>query len=128
MATLLPVQYAKILYTLLHEAKDKEVSDVLKVFVTLLHKDQMLLKIDYIIAAFEKHAKKEDGIREIEITSARALSAKSITEIVKPFGKNVETTVSVDKSLIGGVVVRDGNIIFDASIKKQLQELTRSLA
>jgi F-type H+-transporting ATPase subunit delta len=49
----------------------------------------------------------------------RALSART--------GKEVQIEVEVDPSLIGGVVARVGDLVFDGSLRTQLDQLRITL-
>ncbi len=45
----------------------------------------------------------------------------------KRLGTEVEISVTVDKSLIGGVVIRAGDTVIDASLRGRLSQLSQSL-
>jgi F-type H+-transporting ATPase subunit delta len=68
----------------------------------------------------------------VEITSAVALDpsvAERIgEEIGRQTGRTVELTSSVDPNVIGGIVVRVGNFILDASIRNRLENLRKHVA
>lgn len=128
MGKMLPKQYAKVLYEL---TKGKEGSDLEKSveeFVKFLIEERVLSKKEYLMKAFKEYAKLQQGIQKIVITSARELSDKMVNEIAGFFGKKVEVETTIDKSLIGGVVVRSGDSIIDASVKSQLEQLQRQLS
>ena len=127
MAKLLPIQYAKILYALTRDAKKNELDGIMDVFIKRVSDDQMLSKIDYIISAFETYAKEQEGIVSLDITTAHDVSDSIMKKITTAFGKDVEVATAVDDSLIGGVVVRHGNTILDASLQTQLTKLKRTL-
>lgn len=127
MAKLLPKQYAKILYESTKGLKGAELESVTKRFITFLRENQMVSKVKYIMKEFERHAKKEEGVEIIEITSARELSQTQIKEVSKNFGKNVEATTIVDPELIGGIMVRTENTILDGSIRGQLEKMKTQL-
>ena len=65
------------------------------------------------------------------VTSAKALSEEELAKIretlAKASGKEILLEAKVDPSLIGGVVVRLDDMIYDNSIKSQLSRLTRHL-
>jgi len=86
-----------------------------------------LLKTDSILKAFVKYSKEQEGIRFLKIKSAKKLSEVQMKEIIASFGKNVEVESFVDESLIGGVVVQEGNTVLDGSIKTQLKKLEHKL-
>jgi F-type H+-transporting ATPase subunit delta len=68
----------------------------------------------------------------VEITSAVELDpsvAERIgDEIGRQTGRTVELTSSVDPDVIGGIVVRVGNSILDASIRNRLENLRKQVA
>jgi F-type H+-transporting ATPase subunit delta len=68
----------------------------------------------------------------VEITSAVELDpsvAERIgDEIGRQTGRTVELTSSVDPDVIGGIVVRVGNSILDASIRTRLENLRKQVA
>lgn len=71
------------------------------------------------------------GARQVEIISARPLSAAEKAAIVEglaaQIGAKVEAETSVDESLVGGFVVRVGSRQFDASVKAKLDALRLAL-
>jgi F-type H+-transporting ATPase subunit delta len=119
----LPIQYAKILYGMMDGEDVEDIDRVLEAFIKYLKGEHALSKMDYIIREFEKYANSKQGVVEIDITSARKLERDEIDQISKKFGKSVRATNIVDESILGGVIIREGNEIFDASISTQLKRL-----
>jgi ATP synthase F1 delta subunit len=74
----------------------------------------------------------ENQLLPVEVTSAVGLddaTVKSIGErIGEQTGQRVELTSSVDPSILGGIVLRVGNSILDASIKHRLDQLRKHVA
>jgi F-type H+-transporting ATPase subunit delta len=68
----------------------------------------------------------------VEVTSAVELDEDTvhlIRELVeRQTGHSVELTRRVDDGILGGLVVRVSNMIFDASIRNRLERLRRQLA
>jgi len=128
MSKLLPKQYAKILYELTDGKSGTELEASVEEFVRFLIEQRALSKKEYLMQAFTEYAKLQQGIQKIVITSARELSETMITEIAALFGKKVEVETAIDISLIGGVIVRSGDSIMDASVKSQLEQLQRQLS
>jgi ATP synthase F1 delta subunit len=68
----------------------------------------------------------------VEITSAVALdgaiSARIGDEIGRQTGRQVELRTTVDPEVIGGIVLRVGNSILDASIRTRLENLRKQVA
>ena len=127
MAKILPLQYAKILYELTKDFKEKDLKKNVEAFVDLLKKNQNLNKISYIIKEFELYAQKTEGKEKAIIRSARPLSEKMLEEIKKSLELKGEIVTENDPEIIGGVIVKIGNKIFDASIKTQINKLKQKL-
>lgn len=73
-----------------------------------------------------------EGTVEAEVTSAYAITAaqkKQIsTALSKRFNsKDISITSNVDKSIIGGVIIKVGDLVIDGSITSQLEKITRTL-
>jgi len=74
-----------------------------------------------------------DGISNIaraEISTARPLKAESLERLEKALetltSKQIKSEVKEDPDLVGGIVVRIGDMVFDGSIKAQLEGLKES--
>lgn len=85
-----------------------------------------------IRAEFERLWDEERRLLPVQITSAVALDESTVQgigdRISQQTGRKVELSSSVDPSLIGGLVLRVGNVILDGSIQSQLNQLRRSVA
>lgn len=127
MATRHPIEYAKILYKLTEGLSGDDLTKAINQFSLYLQKECAMKKAPYIIAEFEKIAKEKEGISEIEITVAKEPTKKMVSTIEDAFGDKVESTLIVDESIVGGVIVKKKNIILDGSIKSQIQLLQSEL-
>ena len=67
----------------------------------------------------------------MEVTSAYKLTAAQqkalAAAIAKRLGHEVELTAFVDKDLVGGVIIRAGDTVIDASMRGRLAQLGASL-
>jgi F-type H+-transporting ATPase subunit delta len=74
----------------------------------------------------------ENKLLPVTVTSAVALdeaTVKSIGDAIgRQTGQQVELTAHVDPDVLGGLIVRVGNSILDASIRNRLENLRRSVA
>lgn len=127
MARLLTRQYGKILFESTKGLKGAELDGVIKNFLKFLQSKQMLSKAEPIMNEYEKYAKEAEGIQMIEIVSARELSVSAVKEISKHFGEKVEATVKIDPTVLGGIIVKTENEIFDGSVRGQLEKLKQQL-
>jgi F-type H+-transporting ATPase subunit delta len=71
------------------------------------------------------------GIVEARVTSAAPLTADETAAVkawvAKTTGKDVTLTANVDESLIGGLTVRVGDTLLDASVRGRLERLRTQL-
>lgn len=119
--------YGVALYETTRGLKGDKLEHAIKKFAGLLVSAGLSTQVDRIINEFTRYFKKQEGIVDIEITSARPISEKTLEKIKKSFGEKVEVTKKIDENLLGGVKIRTENTIFDGSIKKQLQLLKQNL-
>lgn len=81
---------------------------------------------------FERMWERENKLLPVDITSAIELD-QATTEslgarIGERAGRKVKLTAHVDPNILGGVVLRVGNSILDASIRNRLEQLRRHVA
>ncbi len=66
-----------------------------------------------------------------DVRSAMSLDDETVTRLAQALsrhvGKEVEVKVTVDESLVGGLVARVGDLIIDGSVKGRLEDLRESL-
>jgi F-type H+-transporting ATPase subunit delta len=98
---------------------------------TLLERHRMPV-IFRIRAAYQRRWDEENKLLPVEVTSAVDLdeaTVKSIGDrIGEQTGRRVELTSTVDPGILGGIVLRVGNSILDASIKHRLDQLRKHVA
>jgi ATP synthase F1 delta subunit len=79
-------------------------------------------------ALWEEH----NRLLPVEVTSAIALQEDEVADIGRRVGaqtgRRVELTATVDPDIIGGIVLRVGNAILDASIRNRLEQLRKQVA
>lgn len=120
-------QFAKALYEAIKDLKGEKLHKALKRFVVVLIQNHKLKKAEKIIAEFIRYSKKQEGIVEMSVASARRLEKHTLGLIDKAFGGKTEMTEDLDTALIGGVKIKTEDKIFDGSIKKQLLNLKKQL-
>jgi F-type H+-transporting ATPase subunit delta len=68
----------------------------------------------------------------VQITSAIELDEETVGSLGKRIGEEIDRQVEissrVDPDILGGIVVRVGNVILDASIKNRLEQLRKQVA
>lgn len=100
-------------------------------FIRLLVNAERLLLAAEIARLFEEFRAATEGVAEIEVVSAYELDAeeeRSITDAMQQrLGKRIDLSKRVDKALIGGVLIRVGDHVIDASLRGQLEKLAGRL-
>ena len=85
-----------------------------------------------LCAAYEALAAAEADLVKVEVTSAVELSAAAREKIAQRVagtaGRRVELAARVDPTIIGGLVLRVGDVIVDASVQARIRQLRRRLA
>jgi F-type H+-transporting ATPase subunit delta len=96
-------------------------------FLGLLAQKRRLFVLPEIIAAYETMLAHQKGEVSAELVSAVALSddqARAVQEqLSAALGQSVTLARAVDPSLLGGLVVRVGSRMIDASLRTKLQRL-----
>jgi F-type H+-transporting ATPase subunit delta len=99
--------------------------------VRLLMANGRLRLLPEIQSLFEELKQEAEAAIDVEVTSAYPLEAsqqKILTDALnRKLGRDINLTVSEDKSLIGGVVIRAGDLVIDGSVKGYLGELATHL-
>lgn len=81
---------------------------------------------------FDKLLKQENNLVEVQITSAIELPEETRASIrqriEESIGKQVEISETVDEGILGGLILRFGDLIVDGSLKAKLVQLRARLA
>jgi F-type H+-transporting ATPase subunit delta len=98
---------------------------------TLLERHRMPV-IFRIRARFEQLWDEEKKLLPVEITSSVELDKEIVAQIGdrigEQTGQQVELSSKVDPDILGGLVVRVGNFVLDASIRNRLNQLRKQVA
>ena len=84
-----------------------------------------------IAAHFEVLKADVENSVEATVTSATPLSSSQQDEIAsslkKRLGRDVNITTEIDENLIGGAVIRAGDVVIDGSLRARLEGLANAL-
>jgi F-type H+-transporting ATPase subunit delta len=100
-------------------------------FLRVVARNRRLFALPGMIAAFRKLAAEARGEIAATVTSAHALSPQQETELKQTLksvaGKDVVLNLTVDPSILGGMIVRIGSRQIDTSLKTKLNSLKLAL-
>jgi F-type H+-transporting ATPase subunit delta len=96
-------------------------------FLGVLAQQRRLAALPQIVRAFEAMLAAQRGETTAEVTSATELAPEQLELLEKRIaafaGKRVQLSTAIDPSLLGGVVVRVGSRMIDASLRSKLKQL-----
>jgi F-type H+-transporting ATPase subunit delta len=126
--TLRRADQAKALVAIAQHLKVSSLSE--KLLGTLAEK-RRLAALPEIVAAVQALISAHKGEITAEVTAAQALDQEQIGEIAanlkKALGKDVKVGLSIDPSIMGGLIIKVGSKLIDNSVRTKLERLHRAL-
>ena len=100
-------------------------------FLGLLARNRRASAIPAVIAGFERLVARRRGVVAAEVVSARPLSEVQLQQVTaavrQALGRDPELETRVDPAILGGLKVRVGNRLFDASLRSRLDQMKYAL-
>jgi ATP synthase F1 delta subunit len=101
-------------------------------FLELLLEKNRMPALFRIRRQFDELWEKENRLLPVQVTSAIELEGSTVQQIgdaiARQTGQRIELTSQVDPDILGGIVLRVGNSILDASIRNRLEQLRKQVA
>lgn len=108
-----------------------DADDLVRNFLLLVAEKGRAPQLDDIVKEFDTLVAAEEGILDVELTTAVELSdadaAKLLGQIEQVSGRRLRATRHVDPALIGGFVLQAGSYRADSSLRGRLEGLRRQL-
>ena len=84
-----------------------------------------------VAAAYRRILQEQMGIRPAEIVTARELSKEErnvlVADVAKLAGAKIDASFKLDKSILGGAVIRIGSTVYDGCVRGRLDRLKEAL-
>lgn len=100
-------------------------------FCYLLAEKQRMDMLPAIVASFGNLLDEERNVLRGEVVTATALAAKKQESVLSALGKKTKSTLAlefgVDPEILGGVMLKVGDKVLDASLRAQLSILKDSI-
>jgi F-type H+-transporting ATPase subunit delta len=100
-------------------------------FLDELARNRRLALLPEVAEMFEEMRNEVENIADVNVTSAVALNdaqRQRLSEALKKrLKKEVRLHCDIDANLIGGAVIRSGDLVIDGSLRARLQGLTSSM-
>jgi F-type H+-transporting ATPase subunit delta len=108
-----------------------EISGIAANFLKVLTANRRLFAVADVIRAFRALVARFKGEATAEVTVAEPLSDKNLdalkTALKSVTGKDVALNVKVDRSIIGGLVVKLGSRMVDSSLRTKLNSIKHAM-
>ena len=117
------------------EGLDKAVSDADETtlnFLKLLNEKHRMPMVFRIRAEFDQLWEAENRMLPVTVTSAVALDESTVKQIgdriAEQTDRKVDLSSRVDPDILGGIILRVGNSVLDASIRNRLENFRKQVA
>jgi len=108
------------------------VEEILNNFLELLIEKHRMPAVFRVRRTLDQMWQRENQLLPVEITSAVELDKGTIKQIGDRIGEEtdqkIDLSTRVEPDILGGIVVRVGNSIIDASIRARLEKLRKQVA
>src|SRR5215210_164712 len=108
------------------------VEEILNNFLELLIEKHRMPAVFRVRRTLDQMWQRENQLLPVEITSAVELDKGTIKQIGDRIGaetdQKIDLSTRVEPDILGGIVVRVGNSIIDASIRARLEKLRKQVA
>lgn len=114
---------------------DRAVSDIDPIvanFLKLLIENHRTPVIFRVRREFDRLWREENKLLPVQVTSAVELDQATVSQIgdriAQQTGRKIDLSAAVEPDILGGIVVRVGNSILDASVRNRLEQLRKQVA
>lgn len=122
------LQHVELLQSVVNLNSDKSLNNL----IGLLAANKRLTLLPEIESLYEAHRAEQEKTLAVEVSSFSTVSAeqqqKLIDSLSKRLQRKVSLEISIDPSLIGGAVIRAGDLVIDGSVRGKLNKLDTGLA
>ena len=117
--------------TMIETVVGDEMDDHSRNFIRLLSENNRIGLLPDIFGLYESLRAEAEGEIEATVTSAFELTDSQRASIAdalsKRLDRNVQIVSVVDKELIGGAIIRAGDLVIDGSLKGRIENMERAV-
>ena len=103
----------------------------LRNLIAVLINNDRIGEVREVVEAYRAELQERQGIRQVEIVTARELNEKDRAGMVAGVGKlagaRIEASFKLDESILGGTVGRIGSTVYDGSLRGRLERLKEAI-
>ena len=116
---------------LLNEVCGDATGSAVKNFVSILAANKRLALLPEISSQFELYKANQEKSVDVEVISAFDLADETADRLAAVLGRKLEREVKVststDRNLLGGVLIRAGDLVIDGSVRGRLNKLAEAM-
>lgn len=122
-------QWGKALFALTQDVKEADARKRILGFCALLRRERALKNLPRILEYYRELYNQSEGVIEVTVQTARAIPKieKDIKTYLGDAAEKTEFFHEIVPELIGGFVLRFGDVRIDASLRRQLSELEKTM-
>ena len=96
-------------------------------FIAMLASNRRLSLLPQIAEIYEKLRAEQENVADVQVTSDGAQRQRLSAALTKRLQRDVRLHCEVDEKLIGGAIVRSGDVVIDGSLKARLDRLASDM-
>ena len=100
--------------------------------IALLATNKRLLLLHEIKELYEAHRAEQEKVLDVDVSSFSTVSTAQQKQMVESLSqrlqRKVSLNISIDPSLLGGAIIRAGDLVIDGSVRGKLNKLSTDLA
>ena len=127
-----PQQHEALLLGTLKHLESGKITDSYVNFIALLAKNKRLMAIEKIVSNFQQLRADYEKTLTVDVESYSVLSNEQMKDLSARLSqrlqRDITLKVTIDPNLLGGAIIRAGNLVFDGSVRTQIKNLSNTLA
>ncbi len=118
------VSYKDIASSVATALETSKQSEVVSSLAAYLMEERRAGDLDKIMREVERIRHDDHGVLEVDVTSARPLTAELAAQVKAMFdAKTITINASIDETLVGGAKIQAAGTLLDLSVRGQLNRL-----
>jgi len=116
---------------ILQSVFSSKIDDRLVNFLKILCENNRINEFSQIVSNFEIELDKKNNIKSVEIISAIEVSENYKQKIIEKLGQKLQSTIhpqwSINPEIIGGLIYKYDDTVIDSSLKKKIENLSKTI-
>ena len=127
-----PEQHCDLVTSVLERFKSAKGDTHFQNFIELLAHNKRLLAVPTMLQLFQDLRANYEKTLTVDVLSFSELSEEQMKQLTTRLSHRLEReitlNITIDPTLLGGAIIRAGNLVFDGSVRTQIKNLSNTLA